>query len=122
MQLERTRQVPQVPLLKSRQILIDRHTDSHFTPPINQDSANAGGLRERTEPDLVGAFYLGDATGARAWAHGRPARSPALSLRVFGNGGLVTCKTGAVFWGSHTEYCGQRWGREEGEKRVHNWH
>lgn len=32
------------------------------------------------------------------------------------NGGLVTCKTGAVFWGSHTEYCGQRW-RTEKKKR-----
>ena len=37
---------------------------------------------------------------------------------------LVTCKTGAVFWGSHTEYCGQQWrgeketGREEREATV----
>lgn len=31
------------------------------------------------------------------------------------NRGLVTCKTGAVFWGSHTEYCGQQWRREKEE-------
>lgn len=36
------------------------------------------------------------------------------------NGGLVTCKTGAVFWGSHTEYCGQRW-REGGREESPQW-
>lgn len=42
---------------------------------------------------------------------------PCLQLAGLGeNGGLVTCKTGAVFWGSHTEYCGQRWRTEKKER------
>ena len=49
---------------------------------------------------------------------------PCLPLVLGKTEKLVTCKTGAVFWGSHTEYCGQQWrreketGREEREATV----
>lgn len=46
--------------------------------------------------------------------HCPPARSPCLQPAGFReNGALVTCKTGAVFWDSHSECCGQRRRREK---------
>lgn len=56
--------------------------------------------------------------GARLTGVSRPSRLHPCLPRAScgGNGGLFTCRTAAAFWGSHTEYCGQRCKTEKGER------